>query len=246
VPDILRRFLKLHRAPDKQVELFIVAYGPLWLSEKALPVASRSKIADAFPCELCDWYRWYAKLAAAVLRTAVVLRESQRGDGVLVYTADVQVIGKAWAYIADHSEESRFGHPAMTFARIPWWDDVAKQASERTLIQFRGEATARELQYLVTGPVNWWLDASLARPYLAWQTRGWSPLVRRGNAWGAIGRALLAAITRDAKAKLCERCGDPVMRRRLRRARVWCDKLACRREGERVKRAIRRSNRRLA
>jgi hypothetical protein len=244
VPDILPAFVRLSSAPASQCLRFAQRYGPLWLSSQVLPVGARGSEDDPTETELIPWYRYYGRFAAAIIRTSHLLREATPRGGALLYTEDVRVIRDVWKMLRERSAPARKNHPAFPFGLLPIWDEVAGGTAEKKRVPFETSKDQINLRYLVAGPVNWWLDSSLARPFVAWREGYWITLMAPGNAWGAIGRAMAGRITRDSNLKYCAHCGRPVFRSRLRVGAVACNTMQCHRAVETEKRRRRRERER--
>lgn len=225
---ILRRFAGLDRAGPTVLLRFVKRYGCLGLYDDGVPWTAAPTVGWAHR-EPVEAYRRYARLAAAVLRTAALLRAPLRNGRVQVFASDVAVVEEHWhwwqarlrEYQGRHGFESPIlgciplGSPAMAGeGGRPWESEVYLRTS------------------VVEGVVNWWIETSGASPWLAAQRPvGWKLVTDVRGPWGAIGLCLAAAVQREAGGGGCTNCGVAVRHdRRPALGRLsWCTLPECQR-----------------
>lgn len=229
VPEILRRFIRLVDRTPPSCAAFVRRYGSLHLTSDWLPRGALGR--DGRPgntvCpESVFLYRLYAQFAAAILRTGRLLYMSAAPKTTLVYAADLEMIERVWDVIRERSapdglESRRNG--AFPFGALTPLRARAADADGMVALRFGTAEEQRAARYYVSGPMNWWLDSSRARPYVAPRTSQWVTGHTFRDAWGAIGHAMAASLSSVRPVKLCCVCSWPLNRSRIRAEPAACE-----------------------
>jgi len=225
---IFRRFLSLDGAGPTVLLRFVRRYGCLGLYDDGVPWTAAPTVGWAHR-EPVEAYRRYARLAAAVLRTAVLLGGPGRDDDAQVFAADLAVVEEHWRWWEQRRNEylkrHRFEIPML--GCVPLGNLATEGRGDR-----RWEPADYLRTMVVEGVVNWWLGTSGAGPWLVARLPfGWSLVTDVRGPWGAIGLCLAAAVQREAGGGSCANCGAAVRygRRPALRRFAWCTRPECQR-----------------
>lgn len=211
---MLESFAGLADASDERIRSFVRARGALIVSDAGVPPAVRFL---GSPVRV-RWYRAYARLLAATLRTA---SRAQHGQGI--HDDDAPIFAehiKQWV----RPVAGRTGEPAEVYLAFPG-----------LILNRHGPVElAREI---VTAIANWWLTVGRVRPVVWWEGSaaqiGWS-----GGPWGALGAQLATTIMRQLGKIVCAYCGKRIPetgRRRKANQPPCCGRAECKREAARLR-----------
>lgn len=232
---VLQGFVRLAGASERQVAVFVRRYGPLNLNETGDPLGRLDPWSTIQPVdEPIEAYLFLARVcraALAVANTPLLSRSS----------------------LSDAQQAERRAFQGTRFVTRedarPIYELIARRRGKpdgRTLMTSSAANRTGDGAVLAAAVVNWWLAVGDVRPALHIEERarvrgGAIRYGATGGLWGAIGLELLAAVQGQSDTVLCDVCGQPSLRRRLRRRKQGQHSYCGRPECERVRWRIAKS-----